>query len=247
MSALVRALAAERIKLRHTLAAGMVVLVLTVLQLSMSTLCGPPTGLGSEAWLHFSSSLFVLWSFLMLPLFVTLQAALLGTMEHANHAWKHLLALPLPRWSHYAAKLCVLAAMVALSTLLLAALTPLAGWVVMHTQPAYGLAGSPPWRWPAEHALACIAAACCLTALQAWVALHWRSFTTSIFVGVAGTVSGFLIGQSARLGPWFPWLMPLQVFATRADHALQVVTVSLIAGALLALLGMWQFQHREQA
>lgn len=49
MSALVRALAAERIKLRHTLAVGMVVLVLTVLQLSMSTLCGPPTGLGSEA------------------------------------------------------------------------------------------------------------------------------------------------------------------------------------------------------
>ena len=150
MNALLRALAAERIKLRHTLAAGMVVLapsvvlVLTVLQLSLSTMHGRPAGSGGEAWLHFASGLFVLWSFLMLPLFVTLQAALLGNMEHANHTWKHLLALPLPRWSHYAAKLCVLAAMVMLSTALLAGLAPLAGWVVMHTQPAYGLAGPPP-------------------------------------------------------------------------------------------------------
>lgn len=253
MNALLRALAAERIKLRHTLAAGMVVLapsvvlVLTVLQLSLSTMHGRPAGSGGEAWLHFASGLFVLWSFLMLPLFVTLQAALLGNMEHANHTWKHLLALPLPRWSHYAAKLYVLAAMVMLSTALLAGLAPLAGWVVMHTQPAYGLAGPPPWRWLAMHALACMAAASFLTALQAWVALHWRSFTTSIFVGVAGTVAGFLIGQSARLGPWFPWSMPLQVFATRTDHVAQVITVSLLGGVLLAWLGMWQFQHREQA
>ena len=76
----------------------LVVLVLTVLQLSLSTMHGRAAGSGSEAWLHFASGLFVLWSFLMLPLFVTLQAALLGNMEHANYTWKHLLTLPLPLW-----------------------------------------------------------------------------------------------------------------------------------------------------
>jgi lantibiotic transport system permease protein len=86
-----------------------------------------------------------------------------------------------------------------------------------------------------------------MPALQARAALYWRSFITSIFVGVAGTVAGFLIGQSVRLGPWFPWSTPLQVSAGRADHMMQVVTVSLIGGALPALLDMWQFQHREQA
>jgi cytochrome oxidase assembly protein ShyY1 len=39
--------------------------------------------------------------------------------------------------------------------------------------------------------------------------------------------------------------MPLQVFATRADHVAQVMTVSLVGGALLALLGMWQFDRGE--
>ena len=55
MNALLRALAAERIKLRHTLAAGMVVLaplvvlVLTVLQLSLSTMHGRAAGSGSPS------------------------------------------------------------------------------------------------------------------------------------------------------------------------------------------------------
>ncbi|MGN6740747.1 hypothetical protein [Dyella sp.] len=51
----------------------------------------------------------------------------------------------------------------------------------------------------------------------------------------------------ARFGSWSPGSMPLRVFATRADRAMQVITVSLIGGALQAWLGMWQFQHREQA
>lgn len=251
MSALGRALAAERVKLRHTLAARMVVLapilivLLSVLQISLSKLHGPSSLSGQEAWVRFANGLFVLWVFLMLPLFVTLQAALLANMEHGPQAWKHLLALPLPRWSHYAAKLCVLAAMVALATTLLAAATPLAGWVVMRTQPAFGIAGPAPWRWLALHAGACVAAAAFMAALQAWVAMRWKSFTTSVFVGVAGTVAGFLIGQSARLGPWFPWSMPVQVFARSPAHMLQVVVVGLVGGLLMASFGMWQFDRGE--
>lgn len=251
MSALGRALAAEQVKLRHTLAAWMVVLapmlvvLLSVLQISLSRLHGPSSLSGQEAWMRFASGLFVLWVFLMLPLFVTLQAALLANMEHGPQTWKHLLALSLPRWSHYAAKLFVLAAMVVTATALLALATPLAGWVIMHTQPAFGIAGPAPWRWLAVHASACVAAAGLMIALQAWVAMRWQSFTTSVFVGVAGTVAGFLIGQSARFGPWFPWSMPVQVLARQSTHLVQVVVVGLVGGVLMAIVGLWQFDRGE--
>lgn len=251
MNTLGRALLAEWVKLQHTLAAVMVVLapllvlLLSVLQISFAKLHGPPVLSGPEAWKRLVGGLFTLWVFLMLPLFVTLQAALLANMEHAPQTWKHLLALPLPRWSHYAAKLCALAAMVVLATMLLAVATPLAGWVLMHTQPAFGIAGPAPWRWLVLHGSACVAAAAFMAALQIWVAMRWQSFTTSVFVGVAGTVAGFLIGQSARLGPWFPWSMPVQVVARHPSHLAQVVIVGLAGGIAVAAFGLWHFERSE--
>lgn len=251
MTIMARALRAERLKLRHTLAAAMVglapcmVAALTVLQLSLRTLHGQAPGSAAAAWLSLANGLFVFWSFLMLPLFVTLQAALLAHAEHSNACWKHLLALPLPAWSHYAAKACVLLAMVAVSTVLLAALVPAAGWVLMRAQPALGLAGAPPWRWLIVHALECVAAAMVLMAIQLWVAMRWRSFTVGVFVGITGTVAGFLVGQSARLGPWFPWSMPLHVFATDGAHTVRVVMAGLLGGVALMLAGMVAFGRRE--
>jgi ABC-2 type transport system permease protein len=253
MSALVRALRAEALKLRHSLAAWLVLLaplviiVLALVQFSFATIRHPHQFSPAEAWLRFSAGMFVLWSFLMLPLLVTLLAALLANMEHANQQWKHLLALPVPRWSHYAAKFCVLAAMVVSSTLLLGVMTPLAGWIVMHTQPAYGMAGPPPWGWLATHTLACIAAAGLMVALQAWVALRWHSFTTALFVGISATVCGFMIGQSPRFGHWYPWSMPLQVFARPDTFIAFVVIAGLGGGLLVALLALWDVQRREQA
>ena len=48
----------------------------------------------AAAWLMFARASSVLWVFLMLPLFVTLESALLAGLEHGERQWKHLLALP---------------------------------------------------------------------------------------------------------------------------------------------------------
>lgn len=253
MSALTRALRAERVKLRHTLAAWLVplapavIILLVVAQFSFATVHRPNAPDAVDVWKSFCLGMFTLWNFLMLPLFVTLQAALLAGLEHGAQQWKHLLALPMPRQTHYAAKLCVLAAMTAVSTLLLAAATPLAGWVVMQVQPGYGLAGSPPWAWLAWRALASVAAAGVLIAVQGWVALRWQSFTVAVSVGIAGTVAGFLIGQSKSLGHWFPWSMAAQVFAGNGEHLWFVVIAGLVAGSAMMAFALWDCARREYA
>jgi hypothetical protein len=44
-----------------------------------------------------------LWATLMMPLFITIETALIAGLEHSENQWKNLLAFPIPRWTIYIA------------------------------------------------------------------------------------------------------------------------------------------------
>ena len=67
----------------------------------------------------FQNSLSV-WAIFMLPLLITLETALLAGVEHTEKQWKHLLALPVPRYTVYLAKLLTALLLMLAGTLLLA-------------------------------------------------------------------------------------------------------------------------------
>lgn len=254
MNALARALRAEQLKLRGTLALWMclvapaLVVGVYVLQIIFSNF---PARLdpadGAKAWQAFQQATTVLWAFLMLPLLVTLQAALLAGLEHQGQHWKHLLALSPPRHVHYLAKLLALLAMLALSHLAMFVLVPLGGVVLMVAKPAFGLAGAPPWAALAG-SLAMIFGACALlAALHTWIAIRFRSFAVAVGVGMGATVMGFLVGQSARFGPWYPWSLPLQVLAEDATVGPRVLAYSLAGAVAVTLAGLAWFRRSEPA
>ena len=223
MSPLLRALWAERLKLRGTLAVWMclvapaVVVGVYVLQITFSSFpASRAPATPEEAWAAFVQATLVLWAFLMLPLLVTLQAALLAGLDHQGNQWKHLLALAPPRRVHYLAKLFALAVLVGLSQLAMFALLPLGGALLM-------------------------------VALHTWIALRWRSFAVAVGVGMGATVMGFLIGQSGRFGPWYPWSLPMQTLASDPAVAPQVIVYSALAAAAVAVLGLAWFQRSEPA
>lgn len=252
MTPVLRAVSAEALKLRGTLAlrlcaiAPALVVALSVLQLLFSR-GGTPLATPELAWERFAQGVMVLWAFLMLPLYVTLQSALLAGLEHNERQWKHLLALPLPRCAHYLAKGIMLAGMVLLATGLLAALIPLGGWVLMHTHNALGIGGSPPWFFLGTRAAAIYAASFFIIGLHLWIAIRWSSFTVAVATGMTATVAGFLIAQSARFGPWYPWSMPMQVLAGHGEEIGFVVGVGLLGGLLAAAAGLWDFSRRDYA
>lgn len=251
MTALRRALHAESLKLRGTLALWMcliapaTVVALYVLQVSFSEFGMRTGGDPGRAWFAFSQSILVLWLFLMLPLFITLQSALLAGLEHGECQWKHLLALPVPRSVHYLAKLIMLAAMVFASFAVLALLIPLGGLVLMWVKPSFGLAGAPDWTRLATLTGAGFVASLLVVALQNWIAIRWRSFTVAVSVGMSATVMGFLIGQSNRFGHWYPWSMPMQVLAGEGEHLVFVMLAGLLGGIVVAGLGLAEFLSRE--
>ncbi|KFL35638.1 ABC transporter permease [Arenimonas donghaensis] len=254
MSALARALWAERLKLRGTLAAWMclvapaVVVAVYVLQITFSNFPASRVPMTpAEAWAGFVQATLVLWAFLMLPLLVTLQAALLAGLDHQGNQWKHLLALPTPRHTHYLAKLAALGALLALSQLSMFVLLPLGGVLLSVTKPAFGLAGAPSWSALAGDLAGIYFACLLLVALHTWIALRWRSFAVAVGVGMGATVMGFLIGQSGRFGPWYPWSLPMQTLATDPAVATQVTTYSVAAAVLVTALGVAWFRRSEPA
>jgi lantibiotic transport system permease protein len=242
------ALAAERLKLRRTLALRMslvtpaVVVVLCVLQFGLTEI---PLAKGNpeQSWRAFAGASFALWAFLMLPLFVTLEAALLAGIEHGDRQWKHLLALPVPRSVHYLAKWAALAGLLFGAALAFTALIAAGGGVLMLLRPEAGLGGWPPWGWLLRYCTGMVTAALFMAAIQLWVALRWGSFTIAVAAGMSATVAGFLIGQS-RFGHWFPWTMPVQLFA-KAGHAAFALAASALGAAVVLAISLWEFARRE--
>ena len=252
MNAFARTLHAESLKLKGTLALWMcliapgVVLALYVLQISFRSF--PPSWVTpgpADAWMMFCQSVIGIWTFLMLPLFITLESALLAGLEHGERQWKHLLALPLPRGAHYLAKLIALAALVALGFLALVLLIPLGGLLMPWLQPAFGIAGAPPWQYLLLTAGQAYLASLLMVAISCWIAVRWSSFTVAVSVGMSATVAGFIIGQSERFGHWYPWSMPLQVLAGKGQWLEFVLVAGTCGGLLVALLGLLDFGRRE--
>ncbi len=104
MTNLNRALRAEILKLNRTLALAMIFVAplavnfLAWLVIMRTDIKNP------EPWKSLANNTLFVWGILMMPLFTTLETALISGLDHGASAWKHLYALPIPRWTIYAAK-----------------------------------------------------------------------------------------------------------------------------------------------
>ena len=95
------ALAAETLKMKRTLALSLTFLApLLVVALNFVIYWQRGSTLAPQqdnVWIRLTQNNLVLWDLITLPLFVTLQTALLGGLEHTQKNWKHLFALPVAR------------------------------------------------------------------------------------------------------------------------------------------------------
>jgi lantibiotic transport system permease protein len=250
-NALMRALSAEHLKLRNTLAGWMTLIapatVVGLITLQFIAQKGPMKALPEgEGWMTVVMSQLGLWSFLMMPLYVTLQAALLAGLEHSNRQFKHLKALPVPASVHYVAKWFVLLEVVVASCAVMVLIIPCSAMVLQAIKPNYGLDQSIPWVLILSKAAIMPLAALAMLSLQLWVSMHWRSFTVAVSMGMCATVLGYIIGQSKDYGPWYPWSMAVQTMAKTQDHIPLMLFVSATLALMVLLLGAWQFSRSDE-
>jgi ABC-2 type transport system permease protein len=243
---LLHVLSAEQLKLRRTLALWMVLIApAVVLLLTFLTVHQRAQYFGrgkEDPWYLLVRSIFILWGFVMLPLFVTLESALLGGLEHNERQWHNLLAMPVPRWTIFVAKLLVLAGMVIAAHAMLLSGTIGMGLLLGVLKPSLRLAWPVSWRPLIETTLWTMAGTPFLIAAHHWVSLRWRSFTTAIGFGICAVSAGFIVSQSNTFWRFYPWSWPVRA---GLDHTSPVVLIGAAVALFAAICACVDLSRRE--
>lgn len=246
LTAFFRALYAEQLKLKRTLALRMVFVAplligaLNFFALYQRRNIGPDFKLWDTI---FKTSLSV-WAIFMMPLLITLETALLNGIDHNEKNWKHLFALPLPRHAVYLAKLIVAQALIALSTFVVAVLSIGTGFALMRLRPVFANAGAPSYGWLFKHAALVWLASWLIIAIHNWVSIRWASIPLALGTGIGGVFFA-LFATSAKLGKYYPWLLPINVLSD--ERITMAVWVGGLGGVIAAVLGCLEFVRRDVA
>lgn len=261
MKAIARALSAETLKLRRTLALWLVVVVPSAVVLLYFLNYARPAGAylipgWANTWMWMTQNVLIMWSLIMLPLFVALETALLAGLEHHTGGWKHLFALPVPRWSIYAAKLLVGIALIGLGMLCLLGWIFIAGLGINLFNPGIGFEQP----FPFLNVLRLIAvtwlASWFIIAIHTWIAMRWRSFVAAMGFGIVAVFITLIVSQTSQW--WlFPWALPGNVegifYATMVgEETLYPVSLawlsmglSIVGGLVAGILGGWEMTRRD--
>jgi hypothetical protein len=196
-------------------------------------------------WSTLSTSTAAIWAFFMLPMTVTALTILMAQLEHGARSWNHLLALPVGRWRHHAAKAVVVVLLVAAMNLSLWLMIPLAGMAVEALEPGR-LVGAFDWLESLSLLGRMLASALLLIGLQLWVALRFRSFVPPLVLGIGGTFVA-VVATGAKQGLWFPWLMPTNMLAADPARAQLGLAIGLGGGLLVILAMVLDLARKEYA
>jgi hypothetical protein len=249
--ALVRALSAEWLKMKRTLALWLApVAPLVIVALQMAVILQRQeyyrTLDPSQAWTEHGGQIVFLWCILMMPLFITLETALLGNLEHGNQQWKHLFALPITRGAIYAAKQISAMVIIALSMAAMYVYIALSGLLLRLLAPGLGFEAPVPWLEFFRYVALAYLASWLILSIHTWVGLRWHSFVLASAVGIAAMVVAVVMFQS-DWGAWYPWTLPGRM-AYGLENGLDVSSMLLVGslgGLVAAALGGWDVTRRD--
>ena len=248
---LAAALSAEILKTRHTLAlrlAFIAPVLVVLLQFLVYWRNGAKmVGSGRVAWVPLTQNSLLLWNLLMVPLFVTLQTALLAGLEHVNKNWKHLFALPASRRAIYGSKQLVAVGLIGLSTPVLSAAIVAAGLLLRVLRPGIGFEAPIPLWNIFKFALLSYVCSWLIIAMHTWIAMRWPSFVVAMGAGVGATVIAVIVLQS-KYNIYYPWTLPAVLTrGAMLDAHLNYAALACatVGGILFAVLGCLEFTRRD--
>jgi hypothetical protein len=199
-----------------------------------------------DAWIASSQNTYALWAILALPLFITLETALLAQTEHSEKHWKHLFALPIPRWAGYAAKWLTGAFLLLLAQGFLGGLIVATGYLARWLKPDLGFSALAPLGTIALTLGRVYLIALLMHSIHTWISLRFRSFTVTVGVGMAAAVSNIILISSSEGPRYFPWALTVNALPQNQEAWLgYALAVGIAGGVLLGLLGGWEVTRRD--
>jgi hypothetical protein len=249
--AFLRVLSAEWLKTKRTLALWLVpiaplVIIGMQLAIELRSRAYPQQQDPETAWASYGQQIVFLWAIMMLPLFITLETALLSSLEHNNQQWKHLFALPVPRGAVYLAKQVSGMVLIGLSTAVLYVYLVLGGLALRVLAPGLGFEAPVPWLMFLKYAAVTYLASWLILSIHTWVGLRWHSFVVASAVGIFAMVIAVFLFESDYSG-WYPWTLPGLVTFGLRDGILPLagLATGCLGGIAAALVGGWEVIRRD--
>ena len=235
MMTLVQTLRAEALKVRRTRAVWLAVgAPFSVIALYLLLIASGAVDPAATGWVQTSTAMLGMWTFLMLPLYVALETALINAIDHDARGWTHLFALPVPRGAIHAAKLCMALALVGLSSAVLAGglLGAMAGLQ------SVGVASGDllPWRHVLWGVARGYGGALGIVAIHHGLSLRLRGFEWPLGIGIVATIFATQISRSSEYWPFFPWSYP--AVATSVSEPEAQLWAILLSGGLALLVAV---------
>jgi len=200
-----------------------------------------------NAWLELGKMVNILWALIVLPLFTTLQTALLAGIEHDSEQWKRLYALPVPRWCVYVAKQVVATGLMGLSHVGLVVASLVAGVLLWCLVPSAGFHAPVPWgRFLLPVGVAYLGSWLIL-AIHTWIGQRWKGFALASAMGIVLTIAGMAV-ISSEWGSYYPWaLSGVLVNTLNKGEALpwRELVLGCGGGLLATVLGAWEVTRRD--
>jgi len=237
MRSLPAVLRGDLAKLRGSLV--LLILVVAPVMLFVLSIAVMIDGQGPGDWRRFAVSGAAVWAYFLLPMTATGLTALLAQIEHGPGMWPVLMSQPVPRWVHFASKILVSMALMALVSALVWAVMLGAGALAPWLRPDGALSGAMPWRDLGVLLAKMWLAGLLVTMLQLAVALRFHSFAAPVALGIGGTFIA-VAATGAKAGIYFPWLLPVSMLASDAARAQFALIYGGLGGLIVALLtGFW--------
>jgi ABC-2 type transport system permease protein len=202
----------------------------------------PPRPLMDE-WNAALRPLWMIWTAAVLPLLIAMEAAGLASPEHAGRHWKQLYALPIPRWSIFAAKTVVCGLLVGVSFVIFA--VGVFGLALLRSSLfQLNMASGIPWGLMLRVAGRAYLASGAAIAIQMWLSMRVSGFAIPVGAGMGATMAGTVLGQLHLMG-WWPWLMPFDSLPWGVDHVPASPVIGPVAFVVLAVFAGWRLSRYE--
>jgi len=252
MKILLRTFSTELLKMKRTLGFWLTLLApLVVAGLEFLVMASQGEDMmefaNGQPWHWHMKFTLTLWGLFVLPLFVTLETALLAGWEHGNNTWKLLYAQPIPRWMVTAAKQFSGLVLLGVSHIFLGFATIGTGLLLSRINPALGLDAPVPWFAMLGYSLLIFLISWLIISIHSFVSLRWSSFVVAMAVGIVATISGVFFIRSEEYAPFYPWAMQGLIANKLLEDGWPVEQLiwGIGGGLLVFLVSNWYLSRRD--
>lgn len=201
-------------------------------------------GNAPDQWRIVAMSGGAIWAYFLLPMTATAMTALIAQIEHGARGWSYCLATPTAKWRVLMSKSLLAIGLMAIVSMLIWVALLLGGTAGGLIAPKEALQGEAPFGFLAALLFKMWLASFLVVAIQSIVALRFESFAVAVVTGISGTFVA-VVATSAKMGVYFPWLLPTNILASSPERAVQALVTGLLGGAILMIAGSFWLARRD--